>query len=135
MKVKVILLVLLFSMTLLPQSFAVVVSNAESTTATAQKLTFKQKMAMKLFKSKAKKANKENDKVMNGFAVAGFVCAVVGVFVAGFLLGTLGVVFSAIAMNKIKKNPEKFKGKGMAIAGLVIGIVAVVGAAIVLGMG
>ena len=46
-------------------------------------------------------------------------------FVA-LILESLAIIFSIIAMVKIKKNPEKFKGKGFAITGLVLGILLVV---------
>ena len=52
----------------------------------------------------------------SGWAVAGFVCSLVGLFVP--FLGILGIIFSAIGLKSSKR--------GLAIAGLVIGIVAVV---------
>lgn len=64
----------------------------------------------------------------NGFAIAGFVCAVVGLIVAGIILGALGIIFSAIALKRIREGRGGSRGRGLAIAGLVIGIVAVVGA-------
>ena len=42
------------------------------------------------------------------------------------ILLSLAIIFSSIAMVKIKKNPEKFKGKGVAITGLVLGILLAV---------
>jgi len=42
------------------------------------------------------------------------------------ILLSLAIIFSSIAMVKIKKNPEKFKGKGFAITGLVLGILLAV---------
>ena len=65
-------------------------------------------------------------------AIAGFVSSLVGLFVAGILLGTLGVVFGAISLRKIKREPGRFKGRGLAIASIIVGIIAVVGAIIVL---
>ena len=52
----------------------------------------------------------------NGMAIAGFVCS--------FFVPIVGVIFSAIALNRIKMNVTK-KGKGLAIAGLVISIVGI----------
>ncbi len=49
----------------------------------------------------------------NGFAIAGFVLSFFG--------GILGIIFSAIGLSKSNKNGGK--GKGLAIAGLVVGIV------------
>ena len=64
---------------------------------------------------------KENDvpkpeKVYSAWTIAGFV---LGVLTSGFL----ALIFSAIAYNKITKNPEKYKGMGLTIAGLVLGII------------
>ena len=56
----------------------------------------------------------------NGFAVAGFVLSLLG------CTGLLGLIFSAISLSQIKKEPNQ-KGKGLATAGLIIGILDVVG--------
>jgi hypothetical protein len=42
------------------------------------------------------------------------------------LFGTLAIVFSGIGLSQIKKDPSRFSGKGLAIAGLVIGIVDII---------
>lgn len=49
--------------------------------------------------------------------------AVVG-FILSFFLGLLGLIFSIVALNQIKKTGEE--GKDFAIAGLVISIIGVV---------
>lgn len=51
----------------------------------------------------------------NGFAIAGFVLA--------FLCSILGIIFSAIALNQLKTRPLQ-RGRGLAIAGIIIGIVS-----------
>jgi len=61
-----------------------------------------------------------------GLAIAGFVSGLVGLFVASIPLGALAVVFGAISLSKIKKNPQRFKGRGLAIASIILGIVDVV---------
>ena len=50
----------------------------------------------------------------NGYAIAGFVLSLI-------CCAPLGITFSAIALAQIKQNPHQ-EGKGMAIAGLAIGI-------------
>jgi hypothetical protein len=72
------------------------------------------------------------DAKMDGLAVAGFVCSIVGLFVAGILLGSLGVIFSLVAMKRIKKAEGTRRGGGLAIAGFIIGLIAIIGALIVL---
>ena len=49
----------------------------------------------------------------NGMAIAGFVCSLT--------VGPLfGLIFSIIGLNQINKSPEKYTGKGLAIAGIAI---------------
>jgi thiol:disulfide interchange protein len=55
----------------------------------------------------------------NGMAIAGFVLSMIG---CGF---PVGLILSSIALGQFKKDPNQ-KGKGLAIAGLVIGIISVV---------
>tara|TARA_B100000768_G_scaffold170417_1_gene176801 strand:+ start:205 stop:786 length:582 start_codon:yes stop_codon:yes gene_type:complete len=54
--------------------------------------------------------------------IFGLVGLVVPNYFVALILESLAIIFSIIAMVKIKKNPEKFKGKGFAITGLVLGI-------------
>lgn len=61
----------------------------------------------------------------SGLAIASLVCGILSVFILAVLLGPLAVIFGAVALSQIRKNPE-IKGRGLAIAGLVIGIVATV---------
>ena len=51
----------------------------------------------------------------NGMAIAGFVCS--------FFVSILGIIFGIIGLNQIKKTGEN--GKGLAIAGIVIGSVMI----------
>ena len=59
----------------------------------------------------------------SGFAIAGFVCGLVGIIpYFGFILGILAIIFSSIARNEIKTKNIK-TGGGLAIVGLILGIV------------
>ena len=60
----------------------------------------------------------------SGLAVASLVLGIVGFFFN--LLAVLAIIFGAVAIGQITKNPE-LKGRGMAIAGLVLGIIVVAG--------
>lgn len=49
---------------------------------------------------------------------------------AAFLLGGFGlllvasaIVFGAISLTRIKRQPERFKGRGLALAGMIVGVV------------
>jgi len=95
-----------------------------------QKPTFKSE-----FKKGAKMilANGDEPKT-NGLALAGFICSLAGLFIFGFILGALAIIFSAIGLGKINKDSSKWKGKEFAIAGLVIGIVDIVAWLIILAL-
>ncbi len=67
-----------------------------------------------------------------GLGIAGFIASLVGLVVAGIPLGIIAVVFGAVSLGKIKRYPERFKGRGLAIASFVIGIVDIIGAIVVL---
>ena len=51
----------------------------------------------------------------NGLAIAGFVTSIA-------CCSPVGIILSAIGLNQISKDPNQ-KGKGLATAGLIIGIV------------
>jgi hypothetical protein len=57
----------------------------------------------------------------NGFAVASLICAAVWFLWVG---SALGVVFGHIALRQIKADPGNQSGRGLAIAGLVVGYLA-----------
>ena len=69
---------------------------------------------------------------VEGFGIAGLAAGVVGLFIAGIPLGVVAIVFGAISLSRIKKNPNKYKGKGLAIASLILGLVDVVAMIILL---
>lgn len=60
----------------------------------------------------------------DGYAIAGFVCGLVGLLLvveegAALIIGALGIIFSIIALIHIKKTGKK--GKGLAKAGIIAG--------------
>lgn len=57
----------------------------------------------------------------DGMAIASLVCGICCIFyVVAIILGPLAIAFGAIALRRIKANPM-LGGRGMAIAGIVIG--------------
>ena len=62
-----------------------------------------------------------NTKVTNKFAVASLVVSLVGILFAGGPCGIAAVITGIIGL--VKFNPETEKGKGMAIAGIIIGAI------------
>jgi len=63
----------------------------------------------------------------SGYAIASLVLGVLsivpGVYVGGLVMGILAIVFSRVAMKRIKATPGSINGQGLATAGLVTGIV------------
>lgn len=114
----------------------VTLNRAEIESQLGRKLTFKELIGVSLLKSRIAKEQKHHSVPgaaagkTNWLAIAGFVIGLVSLFIAGIPLGIVAVVFSSIAMGQIKKNGEK--GSGFAVAGLILGIVGIVGAAIVI---
>ena len=102
------------------QSIKLLIKNAPLTQETQNKSTLKSKLnGNKII------LLKEDGSKWNGLALTGFITSLVGLFYWGFLFGPLAIIFSAIGLHKINKNPGEWKGKGFAIAGLIIGIVSV----------
>jgi hypothetical protein len=81
-----------------------------------RKMTGMEKLAFKLNKKKLVKAlngPQAMSEATNTWAIVGFVCSL--------LIAPLGIIFSAIALGQIKRTGEG--GKGLALAGLIIGVV------------
>ena len=59
----------------------------------------------------------------NGMAVAAMVLGIIGAVTFGFFLipSVLAVIFGHIALSNISKSDGRLGGRGMAIAGLVLG--------------
>lgn len=68
-----------------------------------------------------------------GLGIAGFLSGLVGLFIASIPLGIIAIVFGGISLSKIKRNPRVYRGRGLAIASIILGIVDVVGMILVLG--
>ena len=71
------------------------------------------------------KAMPDEGQKTDGISIAAMVCGILAFVVpyVGIVLAILAIVFGAIGMGRTKRNPE-LKGRGMAITGLVLGILA-----------
>ena len=73
----------------------------------------------------------ENQKKGNAFSIVALVCgllAVIGAFIpfityVAWIVGVLGIIFGALGM---KRSKETNTGHGLAVAGLVLGIIGTV---------
>jgi len=61
----------------------------------------------------------------SGMAVAALVMGIIGFLFFGFL-SILAIIFGAIGMSQTNKDPN-LKGRGMAVTGLVLGIISIIG--------
>ena len=61
-------------------------------------------------------------------AVTSMVCGIIGLFIPciGLILGIVAIVTSNGARQKIRQRPDMYTGGGMAVTGLVLGIIDVV---------
>lgn len=60
------------------------------------------------------------------FAIVAVAAGGLAIFtgLGSLLLGAAAVVFGALSLSRIRREPNRFKGKGLAVAGMVAGIVA-----------
>ena len=62
---------------------------------------------------------------MNGYAIASFVLGIVGIFVFPLVGSILALIFGYIARNEIDGSAGTQTGRGLAVAGIVLGWVGV----------
>lgn len=55
--------------------------------------------------------------------ILGIFAVLVGCFMGGIPLGALAIILGVMALNNEKRDPAKYGGKGLAIAGIVTGII------------
>jgi hypothetical protein len=70
-----------------------------------------------------KKDNRKTEKL----GLAGFILSFFGIIpLIGIPFGILAIIFGANSLKKIKRNPEKYKGKGLATASIITGCAMIV---------
>jgi hypothetical protein len=84
---------------------------------------FKKKFLERFPKNSTPK-NENLETRTHGLAIASLVCGVLGIFTLG-ILSILAIIFAGISLKKIKSSGGFYTGRGLAIAGLVLGIVFV----------
>ena len=62
----------------------------------------------------------------DGQAIASLVCGIVGLLLFGVILGTVALVLGSKARSRIGSQPERLKGSGMALAGMILGAIDLV---------
>lgn len=76
----------------------------------------------------------------SGLAIAALVCGILAIpgaccCYAGIPVGIAGAVMGGIAMSKAKNSPDTHGGGGMALAGLICGIIGAVITIVLLALG
>jgi hypothetical protein len=64
-------------------------------------------------------------KKFSGKAIASFIVALAGLFIAAIICGIVGLVLGRVAIQEINTKGN-LKGKGLAIAGMIISIIDIV---------
>jgi len=113
-------------------------SDTPSIHSTDRKLSFKEKATLLFLTKKMKKRSLSKAKRVtdngqkDGLAIASFVTGLLGLL--GFIFLPIGLVFSLLAiifglisLNRRSYDPTYKRGKGLAIAGLVLGSLSILG--------
>jgi hypothetical protein len=73
-------------------------------------------------------SNEADSQSFDGYSIAALVTGICGLLIFGTWLGLAagicGIIFGYIGLKRIKNNPEMYKGKNLARAGLITGIIA-----------
>lgn len=73
----------------------------------------------------------EGERKTSGKAIASLVCGIIGLIIAGIILGIVAVVLGVMAKREIAANP-RLSGAGLATAGIVTGAIGFVLAIVIL---
>jgi len=89
-----------------------------------RKLKFKERIALSIVRGKAKRqarrqARDRTSGPVDGYAVASLVCGILSFFL--FFTAIPAVILGFVALGRFKRDPQFRTGKGMAIAGIIIG--------------
>lgn len=68
----------------------------------------------------------------DGLAITSLVCGILGITMCGIVTGIVAVICGHMSLKKINTSPTPFAGKGMAIAGLVMGYLSILISALVI---
>lgn len=66
----------------------------------------------------------QGGRILAGYAVASLVLGILGLTLLFGFGGILAIVFGHLALAQIKQEPERYSGKGQAMAGMIMGYVA-----------
>ena len=67
-----------------------------------------------------------------GMAIGALVCAIVGLFVCGIVLGIVALVLANTAQKRIDASGGQLQGDGLVTAARIIGVISIVASVLVL---
>lgn len=70
--------------------------------------------------------SEQRESSVSGKAIGSLVCAILGLFILGVVLGPVAICLGVSANNDIKEQPGVIKGECMATSGIVIGTISFV---------
>lgn len=70
--------------------------------------------------------DQKRNKKKKGLAIASLVCGIIGGYPWASTASIVAIICGHIALYKIKKDPNTYAGKGLAIAGLILGYLGLV---------
>lgn len=90
------------------------------------------KNGLRLFKKKQKAGDGTVVRTTPSSAILSFIFGIACLFVLALPLGLVALILGIVAVSKISKNPELYKGQGFAIVGIILGAIGVLVGLIVL---
>jgi len=85
--------------------------------------------------SGVKEAPPADNRKIEKKGLTGFILSIFGLIpLVGLPLAILGLVFGIRSLRKMKRNPALFKGKGFAIASIILGVLGIVSTIVVIGI-
>lgn len=111
-------------------------SDAVVTDVASAPLSYKEKREArrnqrKFYKNLIKTQQDPELKPVTGFAISALVLGILSLFILPFVCGPLAIIFGGIALKRADSNPNK-EGRGLAMAGLITGIIGTAGGLVLL---
>lgn len=71
-----------------------------------------------------KNSGKKSRKYANASFTLGLIGVITFISIPGAVMSTLAIIFGGVARKKARNHPQKFKGKKLAFAGLILGVIS-----------
>jgi hypothetical protein len=103
-----------------------------------RKLKFKERVALSVVRGKAKRQARRAAKAaagvspVDGYAVASLICGILGFFT--FFTAIPALVLGIISLGRFNRDPQYRSGKGMAVAGVILGGLVLFAVLLILGI-